>query len=532
MLPFNVEILILTNIQLMQLKEVKSLSIFEPASKNFHTDGLFSTDIFGPIGSSLRNDKFGYINLHVPVLHPVVFQDLCGLKSLYQDIMASKAYAKFDPVLKDFIKSDINEGDTGYNFFMKHINKIEFSDRNSDSRKFKIEMVEKYTIPSKLIDKWLVLPAGLREYVEDESGIPSEDEINAIYRKLMNASALLKNTSIDLEDLEALDMIRYRIQTIVVEIYEYIRSLLDGKNKFIQGKWTKRAIDFGTRNVITATPIHIPDLDDNNIVGFNHTVVGLYQYLAAINPIVKYWMNRTFISKIFPSDTSTVSLINSKSMKSEYVTISNKLRDLWTTEEGMNSLISKMGQEEQRSDPVKLGDYYLALLYDNGKEIRLILNTEYVDDSLDKKYIRPITYAEMFYIAIYDVRGKYPGFITRYPVAGIGGIYPSKLYLKTTTVGRTVTYYDDINASKEMLEYPIIGQSYYNSLSPHYTHLAKLVADFDGDMCSLSVVYTDESIAEIDKLLNSKEFYISPDGKLLYSAETDTIKLVLKHLTT
>ena len=53
----------------------------------------------------------------------------------------------------------------------------------------------------------------------------------------------------------------------------------------------------------------------------------------------------------------------------------------------------------------------------------------------------------------------------------------------------------------------------------------------DGDTISFNTVVTKESVREIDNLLASKSFYITPDGKLTYSAETDTLNYVLKHLS-
>lgn len=53
----------------------------------------------------------------------------------------------------------------------------------------------------------------------------------------------------------------------------------------------------------------------------------------------------------------------------------------------------------------------------------------------------------------------------------------------------------------------------------------------DGDTISFNTVITKESVREIDNLLASKSFYITPDGKLTYSAETDTLNYVLKHLS-
>jgi len=53
----------------------------------------------------------------------------------------------------------------------------------------------------------------------------------------------------------------------------------------------------------------------------------------------------------------------------------------------------------------------------------------------------------------------------------------------------------------------------------------------DLDTVSFIVLYTDDSVAEIEKILKSKEFYLTPDGKLTYSAESDTVNYVLQYLT-
>ena len=101
-------------------------------------------------------------------------------------------------------------------------------------------------------------------------------------------------------------------------------------------------------------------------------------------------------------------------------------------------------------------------------------------DNIDKKYLRPITYAEMIYLSIYEEVNKYPAFLTRYPVANVGSIYPSVPYLKTTAKGRRVNILDvEWNVKDTVVEYPDINgkESYYNSLSPNSKHLASLDAD-------------------------------------------------------
>ena len=46
-----------------------------------------------------------------------------------------------------------------------------------------------------------------------------------------------------------------------------------------------------------------------------------------------------------------------------------------------------------------------------------------------------MTWAEMFYLHCADIVPRVRNFNTRYPVTGLGSIYPSKPYLKTTTSG-------------------------------------------------------------------------------------------------
>jgi len=50
------------------------------------------------------------------------------------------------------------------------------------------------------------------------------------------------------------------------------------------------------------------------------------------------------------------------------------------------------------------------------------------------------------------------------------------------------------------------------------------------DTASFNVLYTEEAIKEIDEILVSKKFYITPEGGITYSAESDTLDFTIKHL--
>lgn len=476
---FNLDLLFLTKENIRGIGKITDLSIFEASTNNFNPEGLFSTEIFGRVGSADRNVRYGYVDLQVEVFHPLIYKHISSLKKLYDNILQSKVYAKFDNKIKDFVAANADEGDTGFSFFLEHFHKIKLEDNDSDGRLFKIKTIKKYMKTGLMIDKLLVLPAGLRDYKVDDSGKPSEDEVNDLYRRLITSTNSLKNINTAINDKKMLDPIRAKIQLNVVNLYDHFIALMDGKKKFIQGKWSKRAIRDSTRNVITPTIANITDLTNkkHNISTIN-TVIGLYQYSKAINPIAKYKINTTVLMHIFDTHSNTANLIDKKKLETVTVEVSPKTKDQWMSDEGLSGVINKLSQEELRSEPIVVEGKYLALVYDDGKNIRLVVNTGFMPDDRDKKYLRPITYAEMVYLCIYNETHKYPAFLTRYPVANVGSIYATVPYLKTTVKGRKVNI---LNASweveDEVVEFPKNDENYYNSLSPAVKNLGRL----DGD---------------------------------------------------
>lgn len=477
--PFNLELLFLKKEQYNKIGEVKDLSIFETSTNNFNPDGLFSTEIFGRVGSDERLSNYGYINLNIKVLHPLIFKHISSLKKLYSNIMLGTTYAKFDKELKDFVISNASEGDTGYEFFLSKFDKIELKDNGSDARLFKIKLIKKYKLEELTLDKFLVLPAGLRDYVVDDSGKPSEDEVNDLYRKLLTSVNTLKNTNTLSNDLTLLDPIRIKIQNNIVALYDHFISLMDGKKKFIQGKWSKRAIRDSTRNVLTPMPSNITDLTkvSNGPTNVN-VVLGIYQYSKAINPITKYNLKNKILLKIFDQHSNNATLVDKKSLSSINVEIKSRTRDDWLSESGLDNIVNKLAQEELRSEPVYVEGYYLAMVYDDGKRVKVVTNTNELPENIDKKHLRPLTYVEMLYLSVYKDVNKYPAFVTRYPVSNVGGIYPCIPYLKTTVKGREVEVLNDMWEVEDVVyEYPILGETSHNSISVSVKQLQRMGAD-------------------------------------------------------
>lgn len=476
MLPFNISLLILTPDNLRGLRQIKALDIFLPSSKEFHPDGLFSVDIFGKIGDERRNRLYAYIDLNLPILHPVIYKAIVDLKELYGKIMAGTAYAVFNSQTKDFDASTMVEGKTGYAFFMEHFPQLVFEERKSTSREFAIKMVNKYRSGC-LMDKMVVMPAGLRDFTIQPNGKPEEDEINGLYRKILSISNVIGSQGKN-ADLEHLNSTRNGLQLAVVDIYNYIVNLLEGKSKMIQGWWTNRMIFQSTRNVITSNVPTTKELDDPTTIRANDTVVGLYQTLRCIFPLAVNLV-REIASQVFAGPNSPATVVNKKTLMKEQVQISPDHYDEWMTQEGLESIFGRFEIELLRQDPIDVGGYWLGLLYNDGKRVKFFQGLDELPEGFDKQYAAPITYAELFYLAIFQRVKKTPCFVTRYPVTGYGSIYPSYIYLKTTTKSSVVEVLGPSWESTGVIanEFPMKGIPFVNSMSPNEKNLTRLTAD-------------------------------------------------------
>ena len=529
---FNISPLLPTAQDLSNMREVKVLDIFTASTKNFHPEGLFSIEIFGKVGDETRNRLFAYIDLRTSIFHPTIFNSIIGLKSLYGEIMSGKAYAVFDKKTKDFVKSTATDGRTGFSFFVEHFQELEFEKRPSAQREFSIKLVEKYKDKA-LITKTLVMPAGLRDYVIDDTGKPSEDEINKLYRKIMSIAGTMQNVNLSLNS-SFLDASRYNLQMAQMEVYDYIVSLMEGKKKLILGRFASRKVMDSTRNVITAGIPEVKELGDPKSVSSNDTIVGMYQFMRAVMPLTVKAVRDNYSKKIFNGPNSPAVLVNAKTLKKEYVQLDPEYYDTWMTYDGIEKICARFKEEQIRHEVLKANGYYLGLLFNDGKYFKFIQDIDEVPEQFDKTKVTPITLAQLLYIAIYKIAKRTPAFVTRYPVTGLGSIYPSWTYLRSTVKSVSLRELDDAwqpIQSHLANEFPITGLGFYNSMSPSNSHLKKLGADFDGDTMSYTALWGEESIQEIENLLRSRNYYVGLDGNMAFSMSDDTINLMLSSMT-
>jgi len=225
-----------------RLKQVKTTRMF---ARNIQVDGLFSEEIFGKFGSNERKKNFAYVSLRTKIIHPEAFEHIfMGLSSEVSKFLLNKQ--KYTIENGKLIPVD-SDGISGIYHFIKNFDKI-----NLESFKNKKEELNfiKNNLNKIFIDKWLILPAGIRDIQVLEGTNKSQiqyTELNELYENLIRNTNSLENISTD----DLLESLTQGIQRSVLEINKWIKERLKGKHGLIRGGLMHKVVDYSGRLVIT-----------------------------------------------------------------------------------------------------------------------------------------------------------------------------------------------------------------------------------------------------------------------------------------
>ena len=361
-----------------KLGRVTTAQIFEPSTSILHPEGLYSETIFGEVGSDERYTRCGFINFGVRLLKPSVFKDIVSLKGSYDDIIGARSYAIFNTKTKDFeiVDPETPGAKTGIDFFMTHMNDIDFGTSNSDTRNVKVQYLKKYA--DRLhCDTAIVIPAGLRDVIMD-GDTPKVEDINKIYGSLISMSNSIPEGA---KDNPVFNFIKYRIQTKLLELYDAIFLLVSGKRGFVQGHFASRHIALSSRNTITPATCKCRNPKDPQYIKSDETGVPLFQALATCRPLIYHYVQRLFIRIIFEVGAPNSPLIDPKTFKLEYYPVTEEEKQTWITPDGIDGLINRFKYSDFRHRPAAIKDSdnkwrYLMLVYDLGDTIFLFRNID------------------------------------------------------------------------------------------------------------------------------------------------------------
>lgn len=461
---------------------VTSTDVHEGMTNNLHEEGLYSTSIFGRVGTDQRDTTESFIDVKIPIFNPTYFKALIQLKSLYLGIIRGTEYALWDEEESDFIKSNILEGETGYGFFMSHFYNLEPKLNESYRRKQRVQLVERFRDVS-LTQNIIVLPAGIRDVQIEPNGQTVEPELNDLYRKLIfrSRSVVIQPGE---ENNPIYDNVRWGIQSAFLDIDDYIFRLTEGKRGFFQRRISTRGVAGGTRNVITARKVSTADADDDNGVDVNTTDIGMYQALMCFQYVARYCLLKGFLNRVFTVGSTTAKLVDPRTLEYEYVDVEANVVDKWMSADGLTSLFNGFSARNLRHKPIRIEGRYLALTYDDGKNVRLVGDINEIPDGFDRKKVTPTTYMELFYLCCGEEIEKRMIQVTRYPITGIGSIYPSWIKIKTTGNAEKRQLLDEYwEPNFRCTYFPVKEKNpiYFDAMSVDPARLGAAGGDHDGD---------------------------------------------------
>ena len=532
MQPTNITLLNPNKVAWALMKAVTSTDVHEGMTNNLHEDGLYSPTIFGRVGTDQRDKTQSYINVKIPVFNPTYFKALIGLKGLYLGIIKGTEYALWDASERDFIKSNLLEGETGYGFFMRHFYDLEPKLNESYKRKQRVELFNKFKDIA-LTKNIIVLPAGIRDIQVEPNGQIVEPEINDFYRKLIfrSRSVVIQEGE---EDNPIYDNIRWAIQSVFNDIDDYIFRLMEGKRGFLQRRVSTRGVVGGTRNVITARKVSVADADDDNGVDVNTTDIGMYQALLGFQYVARYALLKGFLSRVFTVGSSTAKLVDPRTFEYQYVEVESNIVDKWLSADGLTALFNGFGTRHLRHKPIKINGYYMGLTYDDGKYVKLLGDVTELPPGFDRKFCKPLTYMELFYLSCVEEIEKRMLQVTRYPITGMGSIYPSLIKIKTTTNAEKRIILDDYwEEGYRCTYYPVreTKPDYFDAMSVDGSRLGLLGGDFDGDQLNSNSINGEDAIAEAKALMGRRDYYITGTGQFLYSPTVEPHEFLFRNLS-
>ncbi|HGB2018948.1 TPA: hypothetical protein ACIUH2_000021 [Salmonella enterica subsp. enterica serovar Wangata] len=509
-----------------RLRPVTTTDTFQGLTKNFHPEGLYSTEIFGLTGSEARDSTFSYIDIKLDIISPTVCLALFQLKQLYEEICSGKRYATWSEKEKDFepaLPGDAG-ADTGFNFFLSHYNDLKPGRNESLQRDETVDFFEKFR-PVSLSRYVLVLPAGLRDLVVRQDGREQEEEIGGLYRRLISLARAIPDRA---TRVELTNPVRWKLQQTFNEIWMYFFNIQDGKGGFQRRKVTSRKLMNGTRNVLSSFSTGSKCMGREDAIRPTDTKIGLYQGLKALLPVAQYQIRERYLGNIRAGDGNLYG-VNTKTLKREFLEVGGRVYDTFTTDDGIETLINRMEARELRHQPLMINDtHYVALVYQDNKHFKVFYDIDELPKTFDRKKVHGMTLVELLYLSGYDLWNNYFGFVTRYPVTGRGSTYSSTIRLETTTSSLYLKELEDdweTEKPRGAISYPDRSvPTFVESMAPHPSRLGGLGGDYDGDTGSLNAPMSEEALEENRNWVHSKNYWFDSDGNFKINPVNNVIK--------
>ena len=487
-------------IKVNELQEVSNPIYFD-RGRQPTDDGLFSYVIFGRPGSKERAQKFAYIDLKSPFLHPLVYKTLIRLDRKFEQVVAGQGSWIINKA-GQLEESYIDEASTGLDFLFKNWKNIVHKKTESVQRMERVNFLNNFDTNNAFLTKQIVIPAQYRDidFANIESGKVAHDEINDKYAKLLRLVASMRLDD-DGDFMGTGLMTKFSIQNTLIDIYDYFMNKLKKKRGILRQAVMGKSVDYGIRSVISASQYNMESYKDLKVT-FEKSGVPLTQCLVAFFPFTM-----KYLQDFFEAEFGKVKHINRKNPKTgqiERIALSPDCMVDFEYDKLQKKVDQFVKAPTNRFEviQVKTEKGYMPLRFVGS--FRDEADAKSNSSSISNRYL---TWTDLFYMCAVEITRDKCVYITRYPMEDYFGCYPTEVSVLSTfktapqiVNGVEYPFYPviDLNTPKEK-----IPGLFIDSLQLFNAMLSAIGGDFDGDQVTLRGVFTQEANIEAKKLIHS-----------------------------
>ena len=497
-------------VEINNLKEVKSPILYQKGNVP-HPDGLISNDIFG-ITTKQRKETFAYIDLKQYFFHPHIYR---VLKLMFRNIEKIIAGDMTCDIINGKLVAGKGEN-TGIEYLYNNWEKISWSDPDATGiRKERLDLLRNTKKELVFINKLIVIPAFYRDMNTSSNGSGETNELNNAYANIIRSVSLVDSR--DMFDF-VFNGTNLSIQNNIMNVYNYFKTKLEKKQGILRKYLMGKNVDYCTRTVITAPNYHAERPEDN-IIDYQHMGIPISQICVLCHPFIVNWLKNFFDKEYIQNKyVKTVIPVNAKDgLNTEEIEYEIKNPESYFSDRFITKMIDRfISDQSYRYSKIPIP------VTANGKDVPAYIKFKgYVyDGTADYEksgiYSRAMTVTDLLYMACVDVVKDKHAIVTRYPLLDYFGVFIAKVHVLSTTEtipmvvnGQIYKWYPKIypNASKSK-----IMRSYIDSCQFSNAYLEGLDGDYDGDQCTVKIVWTQEANAECDRVIHSKSYFLNITG--------------------
>lgn len=511
-------------VSINKLKPVTSAVLFQRGGVP-HPEGLVSNEIFG-ITVKSRKETMAYIDLYTPFFHPHMYKVVQRMFRNIDKIINGEEFYRINN--EGILVVDRENGETGLQFLYDNWSKIKWKKVNDSNpspksvigmRSERAGLIEKCKRDEVFITKMPVLPVYYRDIRSTARGGETND-LNGLYRKLILQTTLLRDRSMFGFEFHATN---YNIQQCIVAIYDYFKQKLEKKNGMIRKFLMGKTIDYSVRTVITAPTYHANHPSDM-MVDFYHAAVPISQVCALAYPYMMHWLKNFFDREVIAPGLEKIVY----NPENDTIEKTVKLKDpaQYFDEKYIKRIMDMYIQDpSSRFNPIEIPvegtskKMYLSLTgkrMGNGKE------------GLASTMYRRMTITDLLYMAAVDVTKDKHAKVTRYPITDEFSIFITKIRINSTTKTEPVMINDQLYKWYPVIEpdtpYYKIGALFVDSVQFSNSYLKGILGDYDGDQCTVHILFSQEANMEVDEYTHRVSNFINSGGKMIRQVESEAIQ--------